>query len=198
MRAHASHPKPPRTRGLNETWAGNILPFPRKSPDFFPPPLLPPPNSNLPPSIRSSLTLCPSSFIVPSSRIFIPLSVFPIHLSHSRRFGFDPLPRYFLPLSWECQIIYRVLRMYTNFLWSQLIFLLPRGYLAKSRYSVLEISFFYFSSSSERKEKVRRGFISLIWLSLIVSPKFGRCRNFQLFQKIWKTIRPYKFVLGQN
>lgn len=35
MGAHAFHPKPPRNRRLNEAWAGNILPFPRKSPDFF-------------------------------------------------------------------------------------------------------------------------------------------------------------------
>lgn len=35
MGARAFHPKPPRNRGLNEAWAGNILPFPRKSPDFF-------------------------------------------------------------------------------------------------------------------------------------------------------------------
>lgn len=35
MGARAFHPKPPRNRRLNEAWAGNILPFPRKSPDFF-------------------------------------------------------------------------------------------------------------------------------------------------------------------
>lgn len=35
MKARAFHPKPPRNRRLNEAWAGNILPFPRKSPDFF-------------------------------------------------------------------------------------------------------------------------------------------------------------------
>lgn len=38
MRAHAFQRKPLRSRGLNEAWAGNILPFPRKSPDFFCPP----------------------------------------------------------------------------------------------------------------------------------------------------------------
>lgn len=62
MRARASHPKPPRTRGLNEAWAGNILPFPRKSPDFFPPPLLP--TTVLPVCLlcrfNSSVSLCSS------------------------------------------------------------------------------------------------------------------------------------------
>lgn len=62
MRARASHPKPPRTRGLNEAWAGNILPFPRKSPDFFPPPL--PPTTVLPVRVlcrfNSSVSLCSS------------------------------------------------------------------------------------------------------------------------------------------
>lgn len=52
MGAHAFHPKPPRNRRLNEAWAGNILPFPRKSPDFF-----------WSPYPRLTLPLCPSALL---------------------------------------------------------------------------------------------------------------------------------------
>jgi len=59
MGARAFHPKPPRNRRLNEAWAGNILPFPRKSPDFFwsPYPLT---LSSYPSALLSSLFALPA------------------------------------------------------------------------------------------------------------------------------------------
>lgn len=77
MIARAFHPKPPRNRRLNEAWAGNILPFPRKSPDFFWLPY---------PSLSPSLSARPLTVSFRSSDCFLFLYIRSIDLCASSSF----------------------------------------------------------------------------------------------------------------
>lgn len=83
MKACAFHPKPPRNRRLNEVWAGNILPFPRKSPDFFWLPY---------PSLFPSLSARPLTVSFRPSNCFLFLYIRSINLRASSSFVLSLLP----------------------------------------------------------------------------------------------------------
>lgn len=99
MRARAFHPKPPRSRGLNEAWAGNILPFPRKSPDFFWPPY--PSAPSFPPSLPACLSASPVLPVRPPSLVvsFRPCDGFACPSAFDPSAYVRPPPRSYLPPS---------------------------------------------------------------------------------------------------